>query len=99
MYNIKGKFLVYQYLLNKMFQSWVTQINDNRVFIFENKTNVTSYVFVKNLMKAKQGSRGFNDIFVNVNEYIPQNKWQAERGDKSRNKWKSYFLRTKNAMK
>ena len=26
----------------------------------------------------------FNDIFVNVNEYIPQNKWQAEIGDISR---------------
>ena len=41
----------------------------------------------------------FNDIFVNVNEYIPQNKWQAEIGDISRNEWKSYFLSTKNAMK
>ena len=95
MYNIKGTFLVYQYLLNKMFQSWVTQINDYRVFIFGNKINVTCNVFVKKLMKAKQGSRGFNDIFVNVNEFIPQNKWQAEIGENSGNEWKSYFLSTK----
>ena len=74
MYNIKGTFLVYQYLTNKIFQSCVTQINDNRVFIFENKINVTCNAFVKKRMKAKQGSRGFNDIFVSVNEYIPQSK-------------------------
>ena len=30
------------------------QINDNRVFIFENKINVTCNVFVKKLMKAKK---------------------------------------------
>ena len=29
-------------------------------------------------MKAKKGFRLFYDTFVNVNDYIPQNKWQAE---------------------
>ena len=37
MYNIKDTFLDYQYLLNKLPQSWITQINDNRIIIFENK--------------------------------------------------------------
>ena len=95
MYNINGTFLDYQYLLNKIPRSWITQINDNRVFIFENKINVTCNVFVKKLMKAKKGSRVFYDIFVNVNDYIPQNKWQAEIGDITENEWKSYFLSTK----
>ena len=54
MYNINGTFLDYQYLLNKIPRSWITQINDNRVFIFENKINVTCNVFVKKLMKAKK---------------------------------------------
>ena len=78
MYNINGTFLDYQYLLNKWPWSWITQINDNRVLIFENKINVTYYVFIKKLMKAKKGFRLFYDTFVNVNDYIPQNKWQAE---------------------
>ena len=64
MYNINGTFLDYQYLLNKIPRSWITQINDNRVFIFENKINVTCNVFVKKLMKAKKGSRVYSMIFV-----------------------------------
>ena len=72
-----------------------TQINDNRVFIFENKINVTCNVFVNKLMKAKKGSRVFYETFVIVNDYIPQNKWQAEIGDITENEWKSYILSTK----
>ena len=70
MYNINGTFLEYQYLLNKIPQSWITQINDNHVLIFENKINVTCYVFVKKFMKAKKGSRVFYDTFANVNEPV-----------------------------
>ena len=99
MYNINGTFLDYQYLLNKIPRSWITQINVNCVFIFENKINVTCNVFVKKLMKAKKGSRVFYDTFVNVNDYIPQNKWQAEISDITENEWKSYFLSTKNGMR
>ena len=47
-------FLDYQYLLNTIAQSWITQINDNRVFIFENKIDETCNVFVKKIMKAKK---------------------------------------------
>ena len=46
-------------------------------------------------MKAKKGSRVFYATFVNVNDYIPQNKWQAEIGDISENEWKFYFRSTK----
>ena len=47
-------------------------------------------------MKAKKGSnRVFNDTFVNVNDYIPQNKCQAEIVDISESEWKAYFLCTK----
>ena len=60
---------------------------------------MTCNVFVKKLIKAKKGSRVFYDTFVNINIYIPQNKWQAEIGDISENEWKSYFLSTKNGMK
>ena len=98
MYNINGTFLDYLYLLNKIPQSRRTQSNDNHVFIFENKINVTCNVFVIRLMKAKTGSRVLYDTFVNV-DYIPKNKWQAEIGDTSENEWKSCFCGTKNGMK
>ena len=54
----------------------------------------TSNTFALSFTNVK-GSRVFNDTFVNVNDYIPQNKWQAEIGDISENEWKSYFLSTK----
>ena len=37
----------------------------------------------------------FYDVFVNVNDDIPQNKWQAEIGDISENERKAYFLSIK----
>ena len=67
MYNIKGTPLEYQYLLNKIPQLWITKINDNRIFIFENKINVTCNVFVKKLMKAKKVVEIYMIFFVNVN--------------------------------
>ena len=56
---------------------------------------MTCNVFVKKLMKAKKGSRVFYDTFANANDYMPQNKWQAEIGYISENEWKSYFLLAK----
>ena len=49
MYNLNGTFLDFQYLLNKRPQSWSTQINDNQVFTFENKTNVVCKALLKSL--------------------------------------------------
>ena len=82
-------------MFNKIPQSWITQINDNRVFVFENKINVTCNIFVRKLMKAEIGGGVFYDSLVNVNEYILQYKWKAEIGDISENEWKPYFLSTK----
>ena len=69
MYNIKGTFLDLQYVLNNIPQSWITQINDNGVFISKNKINAICNI-LKELMKAKKGSslRVFYDTFVNLNE-------------------------------
>ena len=51
--------------------------------------------YVKELIKTKKGSRIFYDIFVGVNDYFPQGKWQAEIGDINENEWKLYFLNIK----
>ena len=95
MYGIRGTFLDYQHVLNNICQSWKTQINENVVFILENKMNVICNIYVKNLIKARKGSRLFYDIFVNINEYIPQGKWQGEIGDINENEWKMYFQEIK----
>ena len=63
MYNIKGTFLDYQFLLINIPQSWITKINNNRVFIFEHvesKINVTiSHVICLVLTPATVYSYGF----------------------------------------
>ena len=60
--------------MHNIHPTWIIQINDNHVFILENKTNVICNIYTKNLIKAKKGSRVFYDTFVGVNEYIPQGK-------------------------
>ena len=52
-------------------------------------------IYVKELIKTKKRSRIFYDIFVGVNDYIPQGKWQAEIRDINENEWKLYFLNIK----
>ena len=73
-YNINGTFLDYQHLVNDIHPTWLIQINDNHVFILENKTNGICNIYIKNSIEAKKGSRIFCDTFVGVNEYIPQGK-------------------------
>ena len=61
----------------------------------ENKLNVICNTYVKELIKTKKGSRIFYDIFIGVNDFIPQGKWQADIGDINENEWKLYFLNIK----
>ena len=56
---------------------------------------MTCNIYIKELIKTKKGSRIFYDIFVGINEYIPQGKWQAEIGNITENEWKLYFLNIK----
>ena len=56
---------------------------------------MTCNIYIKELIKTKKGSRIFYDIFVGVNEYFPQGKWQAEIGNITENEWKLYFLNIK----
>lgn len=91
MYNVRGTFLDYQHIVHNIPQSWKALINDNRVFIRENKCNVICNIYVKQLIKVKKGSRVFYDIFVAVNNYFQQNKWQTEMGDIDEKEWRRYF--------
>ena len=67
-------------LINNIPQSWKTQINENPIFILENKLNVICNIHVKELIKTKKGSRVFYDIFVGVNDFIPQGNGRRKLG-------------------
>ena len=94
-YSIKGTFLDYQKVINNIPHSWKMHINNNKMFIVQSKMNVICNIYVKKLIKNKKGSRVFYDTFVNINEYIPQGKWQEEIGDINENEWKTYFQNIK----
>ena len=38
---MRGTFLDYEYVLNRIANEWKTKINDNKMFSIENKLNVT----------------------------------------------------------
>ena len=38
-------------------------------------------IYVRQLIKVKKGSRVFYDMFVNVKEFVQQNKWLVEMGN------------------
>ena len=88
-YGIKVTFLDYQQVINNISHSWKMHINDNKIFIVQIKMNVICNIYVKKLIKTKKGSRIFYATFVNINEYIPQGKWQEEIGDINESEWKT----------
>ena len=46
---------------------------------------------MRQLIKVKKGSRVFYDMFVNVKEFVQQNKWQVEMGNIGEKKKQNYF--------
>lgn len=91
MFNIRGTFLDYQRIINSIPQTWKTLINNNRVFLIENRYNTICNIYVRQLIKVKKGSRVFYDMFVNVKEFVQQNKWQVEMGNIGEKEWQNYF--------
>ena len=82
------RFLDDQHLIHSIPLVWTTALNENSDHVLENKTNVICNVYGQKLIQTKKGSRIFYGVWVNVNEYIPQGKWQAEIGNISENDWK-----------
>ena len=90
-FNIRGTFLDYQHIINSIPQTWKTLINNNRVFLIENRYNTICNIYVRQLIKVKKGSRVFYDMFVYVKEFVQQNKWQVEMGNIGKKEWQNYF--------
>ena len=85
----------WQYPYFSDMDNWIKWERFNPVHVLGNKTNVICNVYVQKLIQAKKGGRIFYDVWVNVNEYKPQGKWQAEIGNTSENDWKLYFRNIK----
>ena len=84
-YNVRGTALDYQHLLKKIPVGWKSVINNNKVFIIENKFNTRCNIYINYIMQNKKGSRIFYDIIEKVNQLNVNDKWVAEVGDISDN--------------
>lgn len=89
-FNVRGTFLEYQNLLNKIPNEWKNIINNNTVFSIMNKMNVSSNIYVSYVIKDKKGSRIFYDMLVGINEINLHTKWQAVVGEINDQDWRSY---------
>ena len=67
-YRVRGTFLNYENILQKIPNQWENIKNENRVFIYQKRYNITCNVFVAYLLKDKKGSRRFYDILAHVGE-------------------------------
>ena len=84
-YSARGTALDYQRLLKKIPVGWKSVINNNKVFIIENKFNTKCNIYINYLMQNKKGSRIVYDIIEKVYQLNVNDKWVAEVGDISDN--------------
>ena len=54
LYRVRGTFLNYENILQKIPNQWKNIINANKVFIYQNRYNITCNVFVAHLLKDKK---------------------------------------------
>ena len=89
-YRVRGTFLNYENILQKIPNQWKNIINENRVFIYQNRYNTTCNVFVAYLLKDKKGSRRFYDILAHVCEMGVTKRWENQFGNINDKEWKLY---------
>ena len=58
-YRVRDTFLNYENILQKIPNQWKNIINENRVFIYQNRYNITCNVFVAYLLKDKKAVEDF----------------------------------------
>ena len=80
-YGVRGTFLNYENILHKIPNQWKNIINENRVFIYQNRYNITCNVFVAYLSKDKKGSRRFYDILAHVDDMNVTHRWGNQFGN------------------
>ena len=86
-YGINGTFFDYQSLIRKIPNNWKNTIINNRHVCIHTKYNVTCNIYVKYLLKDKQGCRTFYDKLIQVDQIIRQEKWMNEVGYINDQEW------------
>lgn len=89
-YGVRGTFLDYEYVLNRIPNEWKTKINDNKKFSIENKLNVTCNIYLSYITNSKKGCRLFYEILAGVNDLNSHDKWRNEIGVIQENDWHRY---------
>ena len=87
---VRGTFLDYEYVMNRIPNEWKTKIHDNEMFSIENKLNVTGNIYLSFITNSKKGSRIFYDILTGVNDLNSQDKWRNEMEIIQENDWRRY---------
>lgn len=88
-YNIRGTFLDYSFILNKIPNAWTTLINRNPNICKDLKMNAFCLETVKILLKDKKGSRRIYDMML-PNEPNNQNRWTRELDHITIDEWSMY---------
>ena len=79
-YNLKGTYLDYQRLINKLPKTWRDVISENNEKCKFSKFNVQINCYVKLIMKDKKGSRSIYDKILPVKEQVLNNRWNTDLG-------------------
>ena len=79
-YNLKGTYLDYQRLINKLPKTWRDVINENNEKCKFSKFNVQINCYLKLIMKDKKGSRSIYDKILPVKEQVQINRWNTDLG-------------------
>ena len=79
-YNLKGTFLDYQRLINKLPKTWQDIMNENNEKCKFSKFNVQINCYIKLIMKDNKGRRSIYDKILPVKEQFINNRWNTELG-------------------
>ena len=82
LYILKGTFLDYKRLINKLPKTWldVIYVNENNEKCKYSKSNIQKNCYIKLIMKDKKGSRNIYDKILPVKEQFIKDRCNRELG-------------------
>ena len=88
-FGIRGTFLSYRALINRILNDWKTKINNSKEMCGELKYNIVHPNPIKILLHDKKGSRKIYDIFIqNIRRDI-QSRWARDLGIIQKDDWEN----------
>ena len=89
-YGIRGTFLEYEALKNKIPNRWKNTLNDNTTTCITNRFNVTCNIYLQFVLKDKKGCRRFYDLMLQSKKIELNDKWMQEFGFIDTDEYKHY---------